>query len=78
MVKYLRDASSRKSSEAYRMKHPEPYVPDFKKAVDYFSIQAGGRVVIDALQASLELSDEETVPQWGPAAATDAAADGWG
>ena len=78
MVKYLHDASRRKSSEAYRVKHLEPYMPDFKKAVDHFCIHAGGRGIIDAIQAMLKLLDEETVPQWGPAAATDAAADGWG
>jgi len=61
-VKYLRDASSRKSSESYRKKHPEPYVPDFKKAVDHFCIHAGGRGVIDAIQSSLKLSDEQARP----------------
>jgi 3-ketoacyl-CoA synthase len=61
-VKYLRDAAARKRSRTYAEKHPEPYIPDFKKAVDHFCIHAGGRGVIDAIQASLGLSDEQARP----------------
>ena len=35
---------------------PEPYLPDFKKAVHHFCIHAGGRAVIDALEQNLRLS----------------------
>jgi 3-ketoacyl-CoA synthase len=61
-IKYLRDAAARKRSRTYAEKHPEPYIPDFKKAVDHFCIHAGGRGVIDAIQASLGLSDEQARP----------------
>ncbi|XP_047943965.1 3-ketoacyl-CoA synthase 6-like [Salvia hispanica] len=35
------------------------YVPDFKKAFEHFCIHAGGRAVIDELQKSLRLTDEQ-------------------
>ncbi|XP_057963255.1 3-ketoacyl-CoA synthase 5-like [Malania oleifera] len=36
-----------------------PYVPDFKKAFEHFCIHPGGRAVIDEMQKSLRLSEEE-------------------
>ncbi|WVZ81674.1 hypothetical protein U9M48_029027 [Paspalum notatum var. saurae] len=36
-----------------------PYIPDFRTAFDHFCIHAGGRAVIDELQRSLNLSDEQ-------------------
>ena len=42
----------------YRSRIPE-YTPDFKKAVDHICIHAGGRAVIDAIQAGLKLSDDD-------------------
>lgn len=47
------------------------YIPDFKKAFDHFCIHAGGRGVIDEIQKSLNLSDENveasrmTLYRWG-------------
>jgi 3-ketoacyl-CoA synthase len=36
-----------------------PYIPDFRTAFEHFCIHAGGRAVIDELQRSLTLSDEQ-------------------
>ncbi|KAI4967617.1 hypothetical protein ZWY2020_020526 [Hordeum vulgare] len=36
-----------------------PYIPDFRTAFEHFCIHAGGRAVIDELQRSLRLSDEQ-------------------
>ncbi|KAK3132134.1 hypothetical protein QOZ80_6AG0516380 [Eleusine coracana subsp. coracana] len=36
-----------------------PYIPDFRAAFEHFCIHAGGRAVIDELQRSLNLSDEQ-------------------
>ncbi|KAL8543343.1 hypothetical protein ACS0TY_004039 [Phlomoides rotata] len=36
----------------------KPYIPDFNQAFEHFCIHAGGRVVIDELQKSLDLSEE--------------------
>jgi 3-ketoacyl-CoA synthase len=47
------------------------YVPDFRTAFEHFCIHAGGRAVIDAVQSSLCLSDENVEPsrmtlhRWG-------------
>ncbi|KAL6605810.1 hypothetical protein ACP70R_041463 [Stipagrostis hirtigluma subsp. patula] len=40
----------------------KPYVPDFHTAFEHFCIHAGGRAVIDAVQRSLHLSDEDVEP----------------
>nr|XP_034589668.1 3-ketoacyl-CoA synthase 5-like [Setaria viridis]TKW20853.1 hypothetical protein SEVIR_4G117200v2 [Setaria viridis] len=40
----------------------KPYVPDFRMAFEHFCIHAGGRAVIDAVQRSLCLSDEDVEP----------------
>ncbi|PWA86339.1 very-long-chain 3-ketoacyl-CoA synthase, Thiolase-like protein [Artemisia annua] len=37
----------------------KPYTPNFKKAFNHFCIHAGGRAVIDELQKSLKLSEED-------------------
>ncbi|GJU12456.1 very-long-chain 3-ketoacyl-CoA synthase, thiolase-like protein [Tanacetum coccineum] len=37
----------------------KPYTPNFKKAFNHFCIHAGGRAVIDELQKSLMLSEED-------------------
>jgi len=42
----------------YRSRIPE-YVPNFKTAVQHICIHAGGRAVIDAIQAGLRLSDDD-------------------
>ncbi|KAE8791526.1 3-ketoacyl-CoA synthase 6 [Hordeum vulgare] len=38
------------------------YVPDFRTAFQHFCIHCGGRAVIDAVQNSLRLSDENVDP----------------
>ncbi|CAM0902690.1 unnamed protein product [Alopecurus aequalis] len=38
------------------------YVPDFRTAFEHFCIHAGGRAVIDAVQSSMCLSDENVEP----------------
>ncbi|PUZ61657.1 hypothetical protein GQ55_4G294300 [Panicum hallii var. hallii] len=38
------------------------YVPNFGSAVEHFCIHAGGRAVVDAVQRSLKLSDEQVEP----------------
>ncbi|TVU11730.1 hypothetical protein EJB05_45332, partial [Eragrostis curvula] len=40
----------------------KPYVPDFHKAFKHFCIHAGGRAVINAVQRSLRLTDEDVEP----------------
>lgn len=48
-----------------------PYVPQFKKAVQHVCIHSGGRAVIDSMQRALQLSDADTEPsratlyKWG-------------
>ncbi|XP_047965547.1 3-ketoacyl-CoA synthase 5-like [Salvia hispanica] len=37
----------------------KPYIPDFKEAFEHFCIHAGGRAVIDELQKSLQLTNEQ-------------------
>ncbi|KAG2610342.1 3-ketoacyl-CoA synthase 6-like [Panicum virgatum] len=37
----------------------KPYLPDFRTAFEHFCIHAGGRAVIDELQRSLGLSDQD-------------------
>ncbi|KAL0396795.1 UNVERIFIED_CONTAM: 3-ketoacyl-CoA synthase 6 [Sesamum calycinum] len=37
----------------------KPYIPDFKQAFEHFCIHAGGRAVIDELQKSLQLTEEQ-------------------
>lgn len=38
------------------------YSPDWKLAMQHYCIHAGGRAVIDAIQAGLHLSDYDTLP----------------
>ncbi|KAG9147834.1 hypothetical protein Leryth_003437 [Lithospermum erythrorhizon] len=40
----------------------KPYIPDFKLAFEHFCIHAGGRAVIDELQKSLRLSNDQIEP----------------
>ncbi|GFP85344.1 3-ketoacyl-coa synthase 6 [Phtheirospermum japonicum] len=37
----------------------KPYIPDFKQAFEHFCIHAGGRAVIDEMQKSLRLTEEQ-------------------
>lgn len=39
-----------------------PYVPDFKKAFDFFCIHAGGRAVLDAIEKNLQLTEHDMMP----------------
>ncbi|KAL6838635.1 hypothetical protein ACP4OV_031592 [Aristida adscensionis] len=43
-------------------RNTKPYIPDFRMAFEHFCIHAGGRAVIDAVQRSLCLSDEDVEP----------------
>ncbi|KAF9620007.1 hypothetical protein IFM89_010623 [Coptis chinensis] len=43
-------------------KRKDVYAPDFKKAFQHFCIHAGGRAVIDAMEDSLSLCDEDGEP----------------
>uniref|UniRef100_A0ACD5VCV0 Uncharacterized protein n=1 Tax=Avena sativa TaxID=4498 RepID=A0ACD5VCV0_AVESA len=40
------------------------HVPDFRTAFQHFCIHAGGRAVVDGVQHSLGLSDEQAEPSW--------------
>lgn len=51
-------SSAKPRRPQYKSRIPE-YTPDFKKAVDHICIHAGGRAVIDAIQAGLKLSDDD-------------------
>ena len=59
------------AGETGRYAKPTVYVPDFKKAVSHFCIHAGGRAVIDGIEANLGLSPGHTAPsratleRWG-------------
>lgn len=54
-----------------RYAKPPVYVPDFKKAVSHFCIHAGGRAVIDGIEANLGLTPGHVAPsratleRWG-------------
>lgn len=39
-----------------------PYIPDFKRGIDYFCIHAGGRGVIDGIEKNLQLTPEHVEP----------------
>ncbi|XP_047975201.1 3-ketoacyl-CoA synthase 4-like [Salvia hispanica] len=41
--------------KVFGMKTVKPYIPDFKMAFEHFCIHAGGRAVIDELEANLQL-----------------------
>merc|ERR1712137_1049333 len=41
---------------------PESYVPDFTSGIDHFCIHAGGRAVLEGVQAKLGLSEEHMRP----------------
>ncbi len=43
---------------------PKIYTPDFRKAIDFFCIHAGGRAVIEGVQKNLNLSDRDVEPSF--------------
>ncbi|CAM0879287.1 unnamed protein product [Alopecurus aequalis] len=55
-LRFLSSFVARKLLNGRRVK---PYIPDFRTAFEHFCIHAGGRAVIDELQKSLRLSDEQ-------------------
>ncbi|KAJ1258871.1 hypothetical protein BS78_10G108800 [Paspalum vaginatum] len=50
------------ASKVLHSRKIKPYVPDFRTAFEHICIHAGGRAVIDAVQRSLRLSDEDVEP----------------
>lgn len=38
------------------------YVPDFRKAFEFFCIHAGGRAVLDAIEKNLQLTKRDMTP----------------
>ncbi|CAD6337006.1 unnamed protein product [Miscanthus lutarioriparius] len=50
------------AQKVFLKKNTRQYVPNFGLAVEHFCIHAGGRAVIDAVQRSLNLSDEQVEP----------------
>jgi predicted naringenin-chalcone synthase len=57
-IKYAWSAFSRNI-----LKNKVPlYVPDFKSGIDHWCIHAGGRGVIDSVQANLNLADMDVMP----------------
>eukprot|EP01035_Chromulina_nebulosa_P019428 gene19428-25306_t len=40
----------------YQTSKVDPYIPDFKRAIDHFCIHAGGRGVIDGIEKNLQLT----------------------
>jgi len=49
-------------AQVFLKKNTRQYVPNFGLAVEHFCVHAGGRAVIDAVQRSLNLSDEQVEP----------------
>jgi 3-ketoacyl-CoA synthase len=45
-----------------RLEIPSVYIPDFKKGVQHFCIHAGGRAVIDGIEANLSLQPHHVAP----------------
>eukprot|EP00123_Amoebidium_parasiticum_P012795 comp21583_c1_seq1/m.30168 comp21583_c1_seq1/g.30168 ORF comp21583_c1_seq1/g.30168 comp21583_c1_seq1/m.30168 type:complete len:549 (-) comp21583_c1_seq1:25-1671(-) len=43
-------------------KHLQPFIPDFKTAIQHFCIHTGGRAVIDTLENVLSLSEYDVTP----------------
>jgi 3-ketoacyl-CoA synthase len=50
------------AQKVFLKKNTRQHVPNFGLAVEHFCIHAGGRAVIDAVQRSLNLSDEQVEP----------------
>ncbi|KAF8646122.1 hypothetical protein HU200_065968 [Digitaria exilis] len=57
-LKFLRSLVLRR---ALRSSH-RPYIPDFRRAFEHFCVHAGGRAVLEEVQRSLGLRDEDMEP----------------
>jgi len=62
LIHYGFDWLMRRVSSVYLHKHPKSYVPDFRTAFDHICIHAGGRAIIDGIEKSLELSEDDCMP----------------
>jgi len=60
-AKYIADYVKRKLSSSYSQSH-KPYVPNFSSVFSHYCIHCGGRAIIDGVQKSLSLSEEECEP----------------
>ena len=64
-------AANMVKEKIYGRDKKNPYIPNFKSAVDHVCIHSGGRAVIDGMQKVLKMNDEETEPsratlyKWG-------------
>jgi len=62
IIRYGYDWVMRHISAKYLEAHPKTYMPDFKTAFDHICIHAGGRAIIDGIEKSLHLTEEDCMP----------------
>jgi len=62
LARYIFDWVMRHISSGYLAAHPKNYMPDFRTAFDHICIHAGGRAIIDGIQKSMHLSEEDCMP----------------
>lgn len=53
---------SKPLSQALPVSWTRPYMPDFKKAFDFYCIHTGGRGIIDGLEKEMSLSRQQVEP----------------
>ncbi|XP_051199928.1 3-ketoacyl-CoA synthase 1-like [Lolium perenne] len=59
LLKFLKALVMRR---VFRARGVRPYIPDFRRAFEHFCVHAGGRAVLEQVQRSLSLEDEDMEP----------------
>ena len=62
IIRYALDWVMRRVSKNYLAMHPKEYVPDFRTAFNHICIHAGGRAIIDGIEESFHLTEEDCMP----------------
>jgi len=62
ILHYGYDWVMRRISKSYLKNHEKTYMPKFRKAFDHICIHAGGRAIIDSIEKSFELSEDDCMP----------------
>jgi len=62
IIRYAWDWVMRHVSAKYLEANPKPYMPDFRAAFDHICIHAGGRAIIDGIEETMHLSEEDCMP----------------